>query len=345
MRSPEPRGPISAAVLDVLLTDPAADGPDAPVALEQLRLAVDRRSPSNALLDDDLQLALFLLYEQHYTGMEGANEKWEWDPRLIDVRVRLEALHERELRDRVTMPPIPRADGDAVAEALFALTAPTPGPSLARTIARDATAEQLGEYLMLRSIYTLKEADPHSWGIPRLRGGPKAALVEVQTDEYGGGRPDRVHAAMFARALQAAGLDDGYGAYLDVATATTLASMNTMSLFGLHRRWRGALCGHLAAYEMTSSLPCRMVASGIRRLGLSAEVAAYYDEHVEADAVHEQIAARDLAGGLAEQQPQLIGDILFGAAACLFIDGLAAEQTRMAWEEGRSALRHVSVTA
>jgi hypothetical protein len=28
-----------------------------------------------------------------------------------------------------------------------------------------------------------------------------------------------------------------------------------MSLFGLHRRWTPALLGHLAALEMTSSLP------------------------------------------------------------------------------------------
>lgn len=343
MRAPDPRGPISAAVLDLLLADPVS--PDAADGLDRLRSALDSRADADALLDDDLQLALFLLYEQHYTGMDGASESWEWDARLITLRLRLELLLEDELRARVDVPSPPPAEADAVAEALFALTAPTPGPSLARVVASRATAEQLREFLILRSIYTLKEADPHSWGIPRLRGGPKAALVEVQTDEYGGGRPERVHAAMFARAMQAAGLDDDYGAYLDAVPAATLASMNTMSLFGLHRRWRGALCGHLAAFEMTSSLPCRMIASGVRRLGFSEEVAAYYDEHVEADAVHEQVAARDLAGALAEQEPHLVDDIVFGAAACLFIDGLAADQARAAWKEGRSALRHAAVPA
>lgn len=343
MRAPDPRGPISAAVLDLLLADPVS--PDAADGLDRLRSALDSRADADALLDDDLQLALFLLYEQHYTGMDGASESWEWDARLITLRLRLELLLEDELRARVDVPSPPPAEADAVAEALFALTAPTPGPSLARVVASRATAEQLREFLILRSIYTLKEADPHSWGIPRLRGGPKAALVEVQTDEYGGGRPERVHAAMFARAMQAAGLDDDYGAYLDAVPAATLASMNTMSLFGLHRRWRGALCGHLAAFEMTSSLPSRMVASGVRRLGFDDAVAAYYDEHVEADAVHEQVAARDLAGALAEQQPHLVGDIVFGAAACLYVDGLAADHARLAWEEGRSALRRAPVLA
>ena len=54
-----------------------------------------------------------------------------------------------------------------------------------------------------RSAYQLKEADPHSWAIPRLTAAPKAALIEIQADEYGGGRPDQVHAALFARAMEA----------------------------------------------------------------------------------------------------------------------------------------------
>jgi hypothetical protein len=343
MRAPLSRGPLSSAVLDVLVTDPADARADD--AIKRCALALDEYAAADVLLDEDAQLALFVLYEQHYTGMEGASESWEWDPRILAVRRELENRHEGALRERVSLPPLPAPEAAAVAEALFALTAPTPGPSLARTIAKSATEEQFREFLILRSIYTLKEADPHSWGIPRLRGRPKAALVEVQSDEYGGGRPDRVHAEMFARAMRGAGLDDSYGAYLDVVPAATLASMNTMSLFGLNRRLRGALCGHLAAFEMTSSLPSRMVASGVRRLGFGDDVAAYFDEHVEADAVHEQIAARDLAGGLAEQQPALVDDIFFGAAACLYVDDLAADHARIAWEEGRSALNPVAVPA
>ena len=40
-----------------------------------------------------------------------------------------------------------------------------------------------------------------------------------------------------------------------------------MSLFGLHRRRRGAIVGHLALFEMTSSVPNRRYADGLRRLG------------------------------------------------------------------------------
>ena len=63
-----------------------------------------------------------------------------------------------------------------VASALLDLIAADTGPSVARYLARRATAEQAREYLVLRSISTLREADTHSWAIPRLTGRPKAAV-------------------------------------------------------------------------------------------------------------------------------------------------------------------------
>ena len=94
-----------------------------------------------------------------------------------------------------------------------------------------------------------------------------------------------------------------------------------MSLFGLHRRLRGCIVGHLALFEMTSSVPNRRYADGLRRLGLDDhDLLDFYDEHVEADAVHENIAAWDLAGALARGEPELAADILFGARALLALE-------------------------
>ena len=94
---------------------------------------------------------------------------------------------------------------------------------------------------------------------------------------------------------------------------------------------------------MTSSLPNRRYGNGLRRLGLDEVATRFYDEHVEADAVHEQIAAHDLCGGLARAEPALIPDILFGAAACLAVDGLFAAHLLGAWEAGCSSLRSAEV--
>ena len=86
------------------------------------------------------------------------------------------------------------------------------------------------------------------------RAAPKAALVEIQPDEYGGGDP-RGHARHPVRR------GDGRAGSRQPPTAptstgipaVTLTTVNLVSLFGLHRRWRGALVGHLALFEMTSS--------------------------------------------------------------------------------------------
>ena len=237
------------------------------------------------------------------------------------------------------MPGAPEPTAAAVARTLFDLTAPTAGPGLSRQVARKATLEQVREFLVHRTVYTLKEADPHSWAIPRLSGRAKAALIEIQSDEYGGGRPARMHSAIFARTVRAAGLDDAYGAYVDAVPAVTLASLNAMTMFGLHRRLRGAIVGHLAAFEMTSSIPNRLYGSGFRRLGFDDDAVLYFDEHVEADAVHEQIAARDMAGGLVETEPALLGDVLLGAAACLVLDDRVGDHMLRSWAAGGTSLR------
>jgi hypothetical protein len=342
MRAPAPRGPLSERVLHALTTGEI----DAGLPDEAARAAV--ASP-DLLADEDVQIALTALYELHHQGLDGVDDRLEWDPTLLRARAALEDAFEAQLRREVEVPADLVADleanaereglAPAVARALFDLTSRDDGPSLSAYVARKATDDQLREMLVQRSVYQLKEADPHTWAIPRLLGVPKAALVEIQADEYGGGRPERMHAALFARTMRGLGLDDTYGRYVDEVPAITLASVNMMSLFGLHRRLRGCIVGHLAAFEMTSSQPNRLYGNGFRRHGYDADVTWYFDEHVEADAVHEQIAGRDLAGGLVEQQPALRDDVLFGAAACLAVDGRVGRHQIECWTAGESSLR------
>ncbi|GAB3601246.1 iron-containing redox enzyme family protein [Microbacterium tumbae] len=305
-----------------------------------IRVATDALTAvEDVVMDDDIQLSLFVLYGLSYGSVPALPAALEWDPELIRVRRRLEHGFETAIRERVPVPSLPSPVAGDVAAALFALTSEDAGPSLARHLAKKATLQQAEEFLIQRSVYTLREADPHSWAIPRLTGAAKAALVEIQADEYGGGRPERVHAQMFAESMAGAGLDATYGAYVDAVPAITLASLNMMSMFGLNRRLVGAIVGHLAAFEMTSSIPNRHYADGLRRLGYGTVVTAYFDEHVEADAVHEQIAGHDLAGALAEAEPVLLPDIMFGAAACLTVDGLVGAHILDAWATGASSLR------
>jgi hypothetical protein len=304
------------------------------LAGEAARLAAGVEDP---LSDDDLQLALYLCFELHYRSFSGVDADWEWDPGLIAIRNALEDVFFAALGEAVG--PHETVNPADMGELLFRLEAEDGGPSLSRYLEREADIEQFREFVVHRSFYQLKESDPHSWAIPRLDGPAKTALLEVQADEYGGGRPERMHSRLFAKTMRSLGLDDRENAYLFLAPGETLATVNLMSASGLRRSRRGIIVGHLAMFEMTSSLPNRRYGNALRRLGFDAEATDFYDEHVEADAVHENIAAYDLAGGLAGQEPELAPDIVFGARALLLLEARFAQRLLDSWRDGESSLR------
>ncbi|HET8561727.1 MAG TPA: iron-containing redox enzyme family protein [Marmoricola sp.] len=334
MRLPRPRGPLSALTATSLVSG-------AGMSIDRFRQELDQLAPScDLLVHDDFQLGLWMLYELHYRGFEEVDPELEWDPHLLACRRLLERRFEQELRMR-TGAPVQRAlqqgeQGVDLAGQLHWLIEHMEGPRLAPYLQREASREQMLEFLANRSVYHLKESDPHSFVLPRLSGAAKVALAELQYDEYGAGRPRRLHQTMYGDALAAAGLDRTYGAYVEHTPGSVLAVNNLMSLLCLHQRHRGAAMGHLAAFESTSSAPCRKIAAGIRRLDFPDEVAAYFLEHVEADAVHEQVAVRDLCGRLVAAEPRLHTEVLFGAACCLYLDALAARHTLDAWGAGDS---------
>lgn len=311
MLIPKPRGALSARAFarmqsDAPLTGLLAEAPES---------------------DDDEQVLLWSAYELHYRGFDDVSDQWEWDPELLALRHALEARFEQRLQDR---PHIDPPTGDLV-EALEDLVGQHHGPSLARHVQRHATVAQVRELLSHRSVYHLKESDPHTWVVPRLEPDVQAALVELQYDEYGAGSPSRLHAALFARALAAAGIPDEYGWFVNEVPVEVLEMNNAMSMFGLNRRWRGAALGHLAAFEMTSSLPSRHMAQGLRRLGFPEETAAYYDEHVVADAAHEQLALRSICAPLVAREPVLAEQVLFGAGTCLDLEDRYAGHLLARW--------------
>lgn len=287
--------------------------------------------------DEDVQLALWMTYEVHYRGFDGVPAEREWDLRLLALRQGLERRFEEELREATRELVLGVPDGGDVGQRLLELVAADDAPPTAAFMHRKASAGQLVDYLRERSVQQLKESDAQSFVLPRLDGPAKVALAELQYDEYGGGRADRLHATLYGDALQAAGLDRTYGAYIDVVSALSLASTNMVSMFGLNRRLRGAAMGHLAAFEASSSVPCRKIAGGLERAGFPPAVTAYFHEHVEADAVHEHVASHDICGVMVAEDPSLREDVLFGAAACLHVDGLCGAELLDRWTPGLRA--------
>jgi Iron-containing redox enzyme len=317
MLLPEARGELSDWLVRRLTSETDCGTPPVP----------DGRSDTWS--DDDLQLALWCCYELHYRGFDDVADGWEWDLRVLAFRGTLERHWTKSLQTLCR--PVPTDTSHPLSYQLRCLVDDDDGPGLAKYLQRRATLEQFREFVLRRSVYQLKEADPHSFGIPRLDGPVKAALVEIQADEYGGGRPERMHSELFRATMRWLDLSTEYGHYVAQVPAITLAISNLMSLFALHRRYLPALLGHLAILEMTSTEPNRRYAAGARRLGSPDSAARYFDEHVEADAVHEQIAAHDLCDGYLLEQPAAAADVLFGARCCLALDALSAEQLLASW--------------
>ncbi|MBW3614123.1 MAG: iron-containing redox enzyme family protein [Actinobacteria bacterium] len=322
-RLPSARGPISEYLLDCLRRPPHELGP----------LPSPR---GDALVDDDLHLALYTCYELHYRGFEGVADEWEWEPSLLALRADLEDAFVSALIADIGEPAPSEIGGTE--EALQQILARSNGPSMSAYMAREGTLENFREFAVHRSAYQLKEADPHTWAIPRLWGEAKAALVFIQADEYGNGQPDAVHAERFAVTMDALSLDPGYGAYLDHIPGVTLATVNLVSMFGLHRRWRGALVGHLAIFEMASVVPMGRYSDALRRLGLGSPAVDFYDVHVEADQVHQVVALRNLAAAFARQEPDRAGDVLLGARALMAVERRFTEHLLASWSTGLTSL-------
>ena len=288
------------------------------------------------LVDDDFHLALWCCYELHYQGFAGIDDAAEWDLQVLAFRFDLEERFERALRDEhatTLLPDEPRLALRVISN--------WSGPPLARTIEATGTIDDLREFAIHRSSYQLKEADPHTWAIPRLSGPGRSAMIEIQADEYGQGRPGEAHAEIFAAAMRELELNDTFGHYIDWLPGTTLATDNLVSMFGLNRRLRGALIGHLALFEMCSVVPMGRYLSAARRIGGLPALERFYEVHVEADVHHARLALEDMVVKFVEGEPELGADIIFGAATLSRVEARMARSILRSWDAGESSLRSI----
>lgn len=316
---PRPRGPLSEAVRDALRGVPGDAVPIVDAA---------GADPFGA----DLAVALHTCYELHYQGFRDVDPDWEWSPELLRLRCELERVFEQALRAEV-------AGGDDVAGVLDELLVePVPGTGVSHFLRDEGEWWQLREHVVHRSIYHHKEADPHAWVIPRLRGQAKAALVAVEFDEFGGGHGDRAHSQLYADLMAACGLDTGYLHYFDDVPAPVITIVNMMSMFGLHRRLRAAMVGHFAAAEITTAPSAGRLAKALERHGASPGTTHFFTEHIEADAVHEQVLRNDVIGDLLDREPELAGDVVFGVQATELLEARFGAHVLSAWRAGRGSL-------
>jgi hypothetical protein len=323
---PDARGPLSLAVVN-LLSERAPRN-----HLSRVEASVGDSDPYGL----DLHLALYTCYELHYRGFAGVDAAWEWNAGLLHLRGQLEQAFLTAVRNDVGEI---SEDETAAAEMDALAVEPVDGSGPSFYLRDEGTWEQMQEYFVHRSLYHLKEGDPHAFAIPRLTGQAKASFVAVEFDEFGGGRGPRLHQQLFADLMEAAGLDNTYLGYIDHVPAEALAAVNLMSMFGLHRALRGAAVGHFASTEITSSPGSRRLVDALERMAAPEACVAFYREHVEADAVHEQVVRTDVVGDLVAREPQLDADVVFGIRAHALVEDRLADHVMRSWADGESSLR------
>ena len=323
---PDARGPLSLAVLSQLTEHVPHHH------LARMEASLGDSDPYGI----DLQLTLYVCYELHYRGFAGVDPRWEWNAGLLHLRGQLENAFLAAVRQQVgEIGPDERS-----ADEMDRLSVePIEGTGPSNYLRDQGDWEQMREYFAHRSLYHLKEGDPHAWAIPRLTGQAKASFVAVEFDEYGGGRGSKVHQQLFADLLDAAGLDSSYLGYLNDVPADALAVVNLMSLFGLHRELRGAAIGHFASTEITSSPGSGRLVEALERMGAPEPCIGFYREHVEADAVHEQVVRTDVVGDMVAREPHLERDVVFGIRARDLIEDRLATHLMECWTTGRTSLR------
>ena len=315
---PLPVGPLSRRVVTCLVggVGPTLDGLD-----------VSGRDP----LDHDLQLALYALNELHYGGWTDVGDDLEWDVDVATTRTSLSAEFERRLR--LAVGPLDGVDPLDEARRLLALG----GLSVSAHLRDHGTLDQVRESMMLRSPYQSKEADPHTFALPRFGGTTKRVFTEIQSGEYGVGHR-RSHAELFADALHGLGLDSTPNVHVDHCTGPALAVSNLVTLGAMHRRLRGMVLGQLSLFEMDSVTPNQAMVDCVDRLGLDATVRPFFHVHVMADAEHEQMVEASFLVEYPTLEPDQVQNMVLGMRAQSLIDHAVAAHCVPRWREGGSAL-------
>ena len=313
---PVPVGPISAHIVASLR---AGTGPTVDVIV------------GDDPLEHDLQLGLYVLNELHYRGWTNVSDDLEWDNDVVSTRLGLSDEFERRLRATL-------GDGHGIeplAEATRLLE--IDGLSVSAHLRDRGTVDQVRESMILRSPYQSKEADPHTFALPRFTGSTKRVFTEIQSGEYGVGHR-RSHAELFADALDGLGLDPTPNAHIDQCTGPGLAVSNLVTLGAMHRRLRGVVLGQLALFEMDSVIPNQAMVECVDRLDLDSAVRPFFHIHVLADTEHQDMVRAAFLSDYPRFESDQVGNVVLGMRAQSLIDHTIAEHCVPRWRNGETAL-------
>ena len=270
--APELRTSLADAFLDAL--------DDGAAALTTLYGAqpVDRR---------DRFLTLLAVYDLHTAPLEtlGDTVRFQGHPAVADLKSRLEAewLAELDAAWATAGRLADCDDPDKVVSAMRAVAAKDRLPAAYRWLAKDASWDELVEFLTLEGGPDGGFDDLVAACQIGLSGSAKLELAKNYWDEMGNGNPDAVHTVLHQRMAAAVGMP-----HIDRADSP-VAALERAALGGLlaTNRWlQPEMLGALGLLELQAGPRCRLVLQAFDRLGAPADAYPFYVEHAEVDPVH-----------------------------------------------------------
>ncbi len=249
--------------------------PDALAALATAQPADER----------DRFLTLQAIYDLHLAPVHRLGElaRFQHHPAVAALKQRLEATWLDELGRTEVALEHELTDPDGVRNALRDLASRDRLPEAYTWLAREATWEQLVQFLALEGGPDGGFDDLVALCQVGLDGAPKLELAQNYWDEMGNGDAAAVHTVLHQDLSRAAALPEIPRAELPVE-ALERGALN--GLLATNRWLQPELVGALGMTELQAGPRCRRVLQGLERLGAPAATIPFYDEHARVDPRH-----------------------------------------------------------
>jgi hypothetical protein len=235
----------------------------------------------------DRFLTLLAIYDLHSAPLEvlGDTARHQGHPVVADHNSRLEAEWMAELDTAwAAAGALAQADDpDKVVKAMRGVAARDRLPAAYRWLAKDASWDELVDFLALEGGPDGGFDDLVSVCQIGLSGSAKLELGKNYWDEMGQGDPAGVHTVLHQRMAAAIGMpeiprEDQPVEALERAALGGLLATN---------RWlQPEMLGALGLLELQAGPRCRLVLQAFDRLGAPADAYPFYVEHAEVDPVH-----------------------------------------------------------
>jgi hypothetical protein len=263
---------------------------------------LDTTRASSQFLNDHFQQALAHWNRERLQPGLPADD---WQARLDrDVRMlRLQGAFLEELRSAVrTAASAVPSDPDGFIGWFEALkeNGPGQGDPLFPWLAETADRDQIRWFFEQEAAGEAGFDDLVAMTQVKLPDGPKLELARNYWDEMGRGNPRGMHGPMLTTVAQALDVEPR----IENTVWESLALANAMTAMASTRQYAWHSVGALGAIELTAPGRSKLVAKGLRRLGLSDRERRYFDLHAVLDDKHSEDWNREALRPAVEEDPR-----------------------------------------